>query len=125
VTAAFRAAIEADDIERAVACLADGVVFHSPVAFRPFTGKAAVGQVLRFVAETFEDFRYEDEIVNGPTTALIFRARIGAREIHGLDLIHEDAAGHIDEFTVMVRPLSAAIALAQAMGPKILEAGLK
>lgn len=121
----FRSAVEAGDIESAVGCLADGVVFHSPVAFRPFEGSDAVGQVLRLVAATFEDFRYEDEITNGPTTALIFRARIGEREIHGLDLVHSDTDGRIDQFTVMVRPLSAAIALAEAVGPKILAAGLK
>jgi hypothetical protein len=121
----FRSAVEAGDIEAALGCLADDIVFDSPVAFRPFTGVAAVGGVLRVVFETFEDFRYEDEIATGPATALIFRCRIGEREIHGLDLIHDDTAGRIDQFTVMVRPLSAAIALAEAVGPKIVAAGLK
>ena len=46
----------------------------------------------------------------------MFAARVGDRELSGCDFIHLDEAGLIDELTVMVRPLSAAQALAAAMG---------
>jgi SnoaL-like domain len=121
----FRSAVEAADIDRALATLADDVVFHSPVAFKPFEGREAVSGVLRLVLQTFEDFRYEGEVADETTTMLIFRTRVGDKEIQGLDLLHHDADGLIDEFTVMVRPLSGAIALAEAMGPKVMAAGLK
>jgi hypothetical protein len=121
----FRAAVEADDLAAGQACLAEDVVFNSPVAFKPFSGRAVVGEVLRLVSTTFEDFRYVDEISDGPLTTLVFRARVGTKELHGIDLLHHDADGLIDDFTVMVRPLSAAVALAEAMGPKVMAAGLK
>jgi SnoaL-like domain len=122
---AFRTAVEAGDVDGAVACLAPDVVFHSPVAFKPFEGRKAVEGVLRLVAETFEDFRYELELSGDRSAGLIFRARVGEREVHGLDLVRLDEGGLIDEFTVMLRPLSAAIAMAEAMGPKVIAAGLK
>ena len=115
----FRAAVEARDLDSAVAALAPDVVFNSPVAFRPFEGRETVGQVLAAVLDTFEDFRYTDEL-EGPTAhALVFRARVEDKQIEGIDLLRFDGDGLISDFTVLVRPLSATIALAQAMGPKV------
>jgi SnoaL-like domain len=116
---AFRAAVEARDLPAMAEALADDVAFHSPVAFRPFEGRVVVEQVLGHVMETFEDFRYVDELAGDGTHALIFRARIGERQIHGLDHFELDGDGRIAVFTVMVRPLSGVIALAEAMGPKV------
>ena len=53
----FREAIEARDLDAVEAMLADDVVFHSPVAFRPYPGKAVTAAILRAVAQVFEDFR--------------------------------------------------------------------
>jgi len=58
----FRAAIEAQDMDSAVALLSDEVVFSSPVVFKPYTGRDVVAPILYAVFEVFEDFRYEREI---------------------------------------------------------------
>jgi hypothetical protein len=65
----------------------------------------------------FEDFRYVRELSGGGSRdhALVFEARIGDVIVEGCDFLHLDESGLIDEFTVMVRPLSAAQALAAAM----------
>lgn len=84
--------------------------------FRPYTGRPAVETLLRTVFTVFEDFRYTDELANDDGAhALIFAARVGDRELQGLDLIRSDAAGRITEFTVMVRPASGLQALAGRM----------
>ena len=44
---------------------------------------------------------------------------MGDRELHGCDFLHIGEDGLIDEFTVMVRPLSAAVALAQAIEAEV------
>jgi limonene-1,2-epoxide hydrolase len=115
---AFREAVEKLDLDAAEALLAPDVVFTSPVVFKPYAGKAITAAILRAVSEVFQDFRYVREIndVNGHDHALVFTARVGDREINGCDFIHVGEDGLIDEFTVMVRPLSGAQALAAAMG---------
>ncbi|WP_433077138.1 nuclear transport factor 2 family protein [Dactylosporangium sp. CA-052675] len=113
----FRSAVEARDAEAIAATLAAGVVFHSPVAFRPYEGKPLVAAILRGVLRVFEDFRYVRELggPGGRDHALVFAARIGDVAVEGCDLLHLDEDGLIDDFTVMVRPLSAAQAVAAAM----------
>lgn len=115
---AFREAVEKLDLDAAEALLAPDVVFTSPVVFKPYAGKAITAAILRAVSGVFQDFRYVREINdgNGRDHALVFTARVGDREISGCDFIHVDEDGLIDEFTVMVRPLSGAQALAAAMG---------
>jgi hypothetical protein len=115
----FRSAVEAGDIERAIATLAPDVVFHSPATFKPFEGRELVGHVLRTVFTVFEDFRYVAELEGDGATALVFKACVGDREVDGIDLVRENAEGLIDDFTVLVRPLSGLQALAQAMGERL------
>jgi SnoaL-like domain len=113
----FRAAVEAQDLDAALSLLAEDVVFRSPVVFKPYRGCEAVAPLLFAVSRVFEDFRYEREIgaPGAPDHALVFTARVGDRELHGCDFLHTDESGLIDEFSVMVRPLSATLALAEAM----------
>jgi hypothetical protein len=116
----FRAAVEAGDIERAVGLLAPDIVFRSPVVHRPYEGADAVAVLLRAVFEVFEDFRYVDELASADGgRALIFAARVGDRDLEGMDLLYDDAEGRIARFTVMVRPLSGTLALAEAMRAKL------
>ncbi|HEY0516999.1 MAG TPA: nuclear transport factor 2 family protein [Solirubrobacteraceae bacterium] len=121
----FRAAVESDDVAAAAQLFAEGIVFHSPATYHPFVGRDTVTQLLTIVADTFEDFRYTDEIAGDGTHGLIFRAAIGGREIEGLDLIREDDDGMIADFTVMLRPISGLVPFAQAMGEKVQAAGLQ
>ena len=117
---AFRKAVETLDIEEVMATFADDAVLHSPVVFKPFEGRAAIRQLLSILFETFKDFRYTDELeaVDG-TQALIFCARVGDRDLQGLDLIRFDDSGLIRDLTVMVRPRSALEALMAEVGPRL------
>ncbi|UQA90805.1 nuclear transport factor 2 family protein [Streptomyces halobius] len=113
----FRKAVEARDHDAVAALLADDVVFTSPVAFKPYPGKAITAAILRGVMRVFTDFRYVREMAgpDGRDHALVFTAKVGDLEINGCDFLHFDDDGLIDAFTVMVRPMSAAQALAEAM----------
>ncbi len=114
----FRQAVEARDAAAIEAMLAEDVVFTSPVAFKPYPGKAITAAILRAVLRVFEDFRYVREIggPDGRDHALVFTATVDGKQINGCDFLHFDEDGLIDDFMVMVRPLSGAQALAQAMG---------
>jgi hypothetical protein len=52
--------------------------------------------------------------------ALVFRARVGDRESQGCDFLHIGQDGLIDELTVMIRPPSAALALADTINAEVL-----
>jgi len=117
----FRSAVEAGDIEAAVALLAPDIVFNSPIVFSPYHGREPVSVVLRAAFEVLEGLRYEREIgaPDARDHALMFRAHVGDREVQGCDFIHTGEDGRITEFTVMVRPLSGANALAVAMKDRL------
>ncbi len=115
----FRKAVEARHEAAIEALLADDVVFVSPpVAFKPYPGKPITAAILRGVMRVFEDFRYVREIAdaNGRDHALIFEATVAGKTITGCDFLHVNDAGLIDDLMVMVRPLSGATVLADAMG---------
>jgi hypothetical protein len=113
---AFREAIEGWDFEAVEKLLADDVIFTSPVAFKPYPGKALTAAILRGVGRVFTDFHYLREINDHPHSALIFAAKVGDITVNGCDFITVNDDGQISELTVMVRPLKAAHALADAMG---------
>lgn len=117
----FRRAVEAGDLDALVALLRDDVVFHSPVVFQPYQGREALRPILAAVLEVFEDFRYVREIgaAEAREHALIFQARVGDKEIEGCDFIRLDEDGAVKELTVMVRPLSATLKLAELMKARL------
>jgi SnoaL-like domain len=113
----FREAMEAGNLEGAMALFTEDVAFRSPAVFRPYEGRDRVATVLRATSRVLQDFRFEREIgaADASDHALVFRATVGDREIEGCDFLHTNADGLIDEFFVMVRPLSGILALAEAM----------
>ena len=115
----FRAAVEARDIEMMRAALHPDVRFSSPAVFRPYEGREAVMGVLQHVLFVFEDFRYTDELHGEGTHGLVFSARVGDKTLQGWDYLTLDDDGLVTQLTVMIRPLSGLIAVAEAMGARL------
>ena len=113
----FRNAIEAGDLDRLAALFTEEIVFRSPVVHAPYRGRDQVMALLHAVSQVFEDFRYTRQIgaPGAADHALVFRARVGDREVEGCDFIHVGDDGLIDELYVMIRPLTGVLALAEAM----------
>jgi hypothetical protein len=111
----FVSAVESWDRDAFVDVLAEDVTFRSPVVFKPYEGREATVAVLEAVSRVFEDFSYIDRIDGERTAALIFRARVGEREVEGLDHLTFDDDGRVAELRVMVRPMTGMQALAEAM----------
>jgi hypothetical protein len=124
----FRQAVEARDTAAIEELLADDVVFTSPVAFKPYPGKALTAAILRGAMRVFENFRYVREIADGRNHALVFEAEVDGKALTGCDFLHLDEDGKIDDIMVMVRPLTGANALAEAMAaqfPRIREEAMR
>ena len=119
----FRAAAEGKDFSAIDELFTEDVVFLSPVVFKPYEGREAVAMLLGAVVQVFEDFRYLDQVESGDAAALAFSARVGDRELDGIDFLHFDSDGRVDRMAVYVRPMSGVTALAEAMKRKLEEAG--
>lgn len=111
----FRRAAEAKDLGLLTETLREDVELHSPVLFRGFEGRETVTAVLTHVAATLEDLTYTDELREGDTVALRFRARVGDRELEGIDFLELDEQGRVAVLTVFMRPLSALNAFNEQM----------
>ena len=111
--------VEAQDARVLDAILSEDIVFRSPFVFKPYRGKAATTHILRTVMTVFEDFRYGRTFTNETGCVLEFFARVGDRDLVGIDMIEFDAAGLMADFTVMIRPGSGLEAVARAMQAKL------
>lgn len=122
--AAFRRAIERQNLDELVALFREDAVLHSPITFQPFEGKPAIRRLLGIILEVFQDFRYTDELddADGMTKILVFRTRVKNRDVEGIDLVRFDDAGMIRDLTVMVRPRSSLETLLGEVQPRLMAA---
>jgi SnoaL-like protein len=121
---AFKAAAASKDFSAFDELFAEEPVFRSPAVFKPYEGRDAMRAVLGAVTQVFEDFRYTGQVEDGDTAVLIFEARVGDRELNGVDILTFDEDGRISELMVMIRPLRGLEAVLQAMGEKLAEMGV-
>ncbi|MBM7335253.1 MAG: nuclear transport factor 2 family protein [Alcanivorax sp.] len=110
--------VDAKDADALNDILADNVTFHSPVVHTPQEGKAITRMYLTAALHTLnnEHFRYEREILQGDNAMLEFTTVLDGIQLNGVDIIHCDADGRIDDFKVMVRPLKAVNKIHEMMG---------
>jgi hypothetical protein len=105
---AFRAAVEALDLEATLATFAPAIVLRSPVRDEPLRGKEEVGPLFAILLQTFKDLRFLESFASAEGGELLhFQWRLGDRKVEGVDMVHFDANGLIDDYCVMIRPLSA------------------
>ncbi len=116
---AFRQAAEAKDFSQGEELFSPDVVFRSPAVFKPYSGLEALGVILGAVSEVFEDFRYVDQVETGDTAVLVFEARVGEKQLNGVDVLRFGEDGKIAEMMVMIRPLSGLTALGEEMGRRL------
>ena len=96
-------------------------VFRSPMANTPYASAPALQLALSTVIQVFEDFTYHRQLAtdDGLNIVLEFSARVGDKQLKGIDLVRFNEQGQITEFEVMVRPLSGLQALGAEMGARL------
>ena len=70
-------------------------------------------------AATLENFSYTDELAEGDTVVLRFKATVGDRELEGIDFLELDEEGNVRELTVFMRPFSALTAFNEQMKARL------
>ncbi|WCD82205.1 nuclear transport factor 2 family protein [Pseudomonas sp. TUM22785] len=113
--------IASQDLSQLPELLHPQAVFRSPMAHTPYPGAQAVNLILNTVIKVFEDFAYHRELASadGLSVVLEFSARVGERELKGIDMIRFDEQGKIVDFEVMIRPMSGLAALGEEMGRRL------
>lgn len=113
--------LERNAMEELDPILSDRIVFRSPVAHTPYPGRTAIKLVLKNVNQVFKDFRYYRTLFteDGTSVVLEFSAVVDGKQLKGIDFLRFDADGKIEEFEVMVRPLSGLNALAARMSERM------
>lgn len=107
---AFRQAVQNKDLEGLRATLATDVAFYSTLSHQPWRTRATVGELLSIPAQIFafrDDFRYTRHLA-GPDAwhALFFEGALpSGRTFEGVDYLHLDQHGLVDELRVLMRPL--------------------
>ena len=120
---AFRRAAETKDFSQIEELFAEDVVFRSPVVYKPYEGRDAIKVLLGAIVQVFEDFRYTAHVETGDTAVLVFAARVGDRELEGVDILRFGDDGRIVEMKVMLRPMSGLMAVGERMKALLEAAG--
>lgn len=117
----WHAMLAGRDLQSLPELLAPDAVFRSPMAHTPYPGAPVVSMILNTVIKVFEDFKYHRELAtaDGLSVVLEFSARVGDKQLKGIDLIRFNESGQIVEFEVMVRPLRGLQALGEEMGRRL------
>ena len=97
--------------------LAEDVVFRSPVVHTPQEGKPITLAYLTAAGKTLggDTFRYVRAFDCGDKAVLEFECVMDGIQVNGVDMIEWNAAGQIQDFKVMVRPLKGMQAVHAAM----------
>jgi hypothetical protein len=105
--------------------LAEDAVFHSPVVHTPQAGKALTKLYLSAAIMVLgnSNFEYVREVIGESDAVLEFTAELDGIIINGVDMIHWNADGKIDDFKVMIRPLKAVNLLHRMMGQMLQQMG--
>ncbi len=117
----WKATVAARDVGALETLLAEEVEFLSPLVFRPTVGRGPTMLLLAAVLEVFGDLEYTHAYLDEPGgVTLQFETTVagdGGRrlEVEGVDVFRLDDAGRIVSLTVMLRPLSAALAVGARM----------
>lgn len=122
----FRVAVLAGDLGTVESLLAEDVVFRSPAVFKPYQGRAATMVILRSVMRVVDEFRYTRSFTEdgGGGHVLVFEGTVDGKEVEGADFLRIGAGGLIEDFRVMIRPLSGLNLVVARMGeviPEVME----
>ncbi len=114
--------VSQQDMQALSEALADDVLFHSPVLWKPKEGKATAMLYLSSAVRVLEDFTYHRQFVGDNAIVLEFSAHVGILSVKGVDIIQFNDAGQIVDFEVMVRPANGLQALGAAMAQQLASA---
>jgi hypothetical protein len=113
---AIQTAFERRDFAPAAAVLADDVAFRSPVLHRPWRTRAVLERLGPAMVQVFADMDFGPAATGGDRTFLSFTGRVGELDAEGVLVLDAPEGGLVTDMAILVRPLPALQAVADAMG---------
>lgn len=105
----WHALLAGGDITKLDELLATDAVFHSPIVHTPQQGKDLVKMYLTAAFHVLlnDSFQYVRQVVGERDAVLELVVEVDGIRVNGVDMIHWNESGQIDDFKVMIRPLKA------------------
>lgn len=98
-------AVQERSLEKVEELLAPDMRLISPVAFKAYSDRNYILEVLKNVVSLIEGFHYtRSTVLNDGGVLLVFEGEIDGKTIEGIDLIDLDDQGRITTLKVMLRP---------------------
>lgn len=120
ITARYRRAGEALDVEGLLATLAPDAVLRSPITDQvEFRGLAEIRPLLEAVFSVLREPKFFADIGDAHTRALFHRARVGEQSVEEVSRVELGDDGLIKELTQYVRPLPGLATMAACLAPKV------
>lgn len=111
------------DLGKLSTLIAKDCVFYSPVVHTPQRGQQITTMYLYGAAQVLgvnSSFKYVRILDCGDDAVLEFETEVDGIHINGIDMIHWNEEGLIDDFKVMLRPLKA-VTMVQTKMAEMLE----
>lgn len=112
----YSQALEALEPQQILGLLTDDIVIRVAVHDDPLLGKPVAQFLFSVLQQELGPVTVIGEHVDGDTAVILFDTSIGDITAHGLNVVHHNASGEIDELTVFFRPLQALAKIADIVG---------
>jgi hypothetical protein len=112
---AFLAAMQRKDLDAMLTHMADDIVLKTPLDVEPFRGKAAVRPVAQALLRVVDKFDFRETLRGPQHIAVFFVVTVGSIELDAMDYFRLDAAGRVQQMTVLWRPLPSVVAVSQVL----------
>ena len=116
---AFQDSFVGRDFSAAAQTLAPDVAFRSPVLAKPWCGKEVLQRLGPVMVEVLCDPVFAAPMADGDRALLMFTARHEGLEVEGVLALDVNAEGDVSDMAILLRPLTALAAVAQAMARRV------
>ena len=116
---AFTTAFTTRDFTPAAAVLADDVAFRSPVLARPWRTRPVLERLGGGMVGVFGDVGFAPPVVGEQRAVLSWTGSVGPLDAEGVLLLDVGADGLVADMAILIRPLTALQAVAQAMAAAV------
>jgi hypothetical protein len=113
----YREAISRGDVDSLSAVFAENVQLRVPLFAEPVAGRRAVAEILSVLFGVADAVHLGEAFTGSEGYAIALALKVGGVDLEGLEYVHFDHEGLVDELMVTLRPLDGLIAMQNTIAP--------